>query len=105
MQSNELDQQLRDRALGESYTVKIRLGFLFTAVAALITVITIFISLRADVVALLKTVSDQQLIITQVQSANIDMRIQIQSIGDNLAYLKATIEADHRYLLRNQKAY
>lgn len=100
MDEYELEQQSRDRALGEAYTVKIRLGFLITAVAALISVIAIFISLRSDVVALLKTVATQQEIITQVQSTNIDLRIQIQSINDNLAYLKATIEADRRLRLR-----
>lgn len=100
MENHELDQQLRDRALGEAYTVKIKLGFLITSIVALITVITIFISLRGDVVALLKTVATQQEIITQVQSTNIDLRIQIQSINDNLAYLKATIDADRRYHLR-----
>lgn len=100
MENHELDQQLRDRALGEAYTVKIKLGFLITSIIALITVITIFISLRGDVVALLKTVATQQEIITQVQSTNIDLRIQIQSINDNLAYLKATIDADRRYHLR-----
>lgn len=96
----EQQQQSRDRALGEAYIIKIKLGFLITAVATLISIIAIFISLRADVLSLLKTVAVQQEIITQVQSANIDLRIQMQSINDNLAYLKATLDSDRRYHTR-----
>ncbi len=102
MEAEEFDRQSRERAIGEAYTIKIKLGFLITAVVGLISVIAIFISLRSDVVALLRTVATQQEIITQVQSTNIDLRIQIQSINDNLAYLKATIEADRRYHLQER---
>lgn len=102
LEAEEFDRQSRERAIGEAYTIKIKLGFLITAVVGLISVIAIFISLRSDVVALLRTVATQQEIITQVQSTNIDLRIQIQSINDNLAYLKATIEADRRYHLQER---
>jgi len=97
---NNREQQ---KALGEAYTIKIKLGFLITAIAGLISVIAIFISLRTDVVALLKTVASQQEIITQVQSTNFDLRIQIQSINDSLNYLKAAIEADRQYHRQNDR--
>jgi hypothetical protein len=101
--SAEEDQHIRDRAIGEAYTIKIRLGFLITSVVALISVIAIFISLRNDVVALLNTVSTQQKIIVSIQNDNIELRIQIQSIHDNLAYLKETIESEHKYAYRKER--
>ena len=103
MEVYDFNNREQQKALGEAYTIKIKLGFLITAIAGLISVIAIFISLRTDVVALLKTVASQQEIITQVQSTNFDLRIQIQSINDSLNYLKAAIEADRQYHRQNDR--
>jgi len=87
--------------LGEELTLKIKGGFLVTifggVIAGVICVMTIFGSMRNDVISLLKVVEVQQKVLEQMQKYNNDSQVHFQSIDDKISNLATQIEIDRQW--------
>lgn len=85
------DDRTRDtnRAIGEQLQVNIRLGFLIVVLVALVSGVTVFVSLRTDVVTMLAKVETLQHTIDENQKQMIEMQLGMQQFKDRLELIKA----------------
>jgi flagellar biosynthesis/type III secretory pathway M-ring protein FliF/YscJ len=83
-----------DLTISERTSIKLQLGFIGAIVAAIISAVLVFASMRADVIAMISRVSVQEEIIKELQKENINFKVHQQSVDDNLMYLRQVIEED-----------
>jgi len=83
--------------LSERTAVRLQLGFIAAIIAAIVTAVLFLASIRTDVVSMITRVSVQETIIADLQRQIVDYKIHMQSVDDNLLYLRQAIEEDQRW--------
>lgn len=83
--------------LSERTSVKLQLGFIGAIISAVVVAVLFLASIRGDVIMMMTKVSVQELIIADLQHQLVDYKIHMQSVDDNLQYLRQSIEEDQRW--------
>lgn len=83
--------------LSERTAVKLQLGFIGAIIAAVVTVVLFLASMRGDVISMIAKVATQETIIAALQQQINDSKIHMQSVDDNLMFLRQAIEEDQRW--------
>jgi len=100
MQDDQLDQRFSPAPslpLSERTAVRLQLGFIAAIISGIIAAVLFLASIRTDVITMITRVSVQEQIITDLQHQLVDLKIHMQSVDDNLQYLRQAIEEDQRW--------
>ncbi len=87
--------------LSERTAIRLQLGFIGAIIAGIVSAVLFLASIRTDVITMITRVSVQETIISDLQHQLVDYKIHMQSVDDNLLYLRQAIEEDQRLLLNH----